>query len=57
MSTPYDIDTQLKRNKNDLMTQSEYARIIESLIHLIKYLRGIMNYGIPYTGFSFHFIR
>ncbi|XP_071939234.1 uncharacterized protein [Coffea arabica] len=85
VSTPYDANTQLKKNNGDPIAQSKYAQIIGSLMHLmnftrpdiayavcrlsrythnpnhehwfalvrlLKYLRGTMNFGILYSGFS-----
>ncbi|XP_071912216.1 uncharacterized protein [Coffea arabica] len=85
VSTPYDANTQLKKNNGDPIAQSKYAQIIGSLMHLMnftrpdiayvvcrlsrythnpnrehwfalvrlmKYLRGTMNFGILYSGFS-----
>jgi hypothetical protein len=33
VSTSYDINTQLKKNKGEVIAQLEYAQIIRSLIH------------------------
>ena len=84
MSTPYDSNTHLMKNRGDPVGKAEYAHIIGSLMYLMnfsrpdiayavcrlrryahnpnndhwsalarlmKYLRGIMNYGILYSGF------
>jgi hypothetical protein len=46
MSTPYDANTQLKKNKGEATTQLEYARIIESLMHLMNFTRLDISYII-----------
>ncbi|XP_071928133.1 uncharacterized protein [Coffea arabica] len=84
VSTPYDANTQLKKNNGNPIAQSKYAQIIGSLMHLMnftrpdiayavcrlsrythnpnrehwftlvrlmKYLRGTVNFGILYSGF------
>lgn len=33
--TPYDANNELKNNRGDSISQSEYAKIIDSLIHLM----------------------
>ena len=37
MSTPYDVNIQLRKNKGEAITQLEYARIIGSLIYLMNF--------------------
>ena len=82
---PYDQSVNLIKHEGDPLAQSEYAKIIGSLLHLmnftrldiayamcrlskyahcpsnghwttllrvLRYLRGTMNYGIHYSGFS-----
>ena len=39
MSTPYDVNTHLMKNRGDSMGQAEYAQIIGSLMHLMKFSR------------------
>ena len=39
MSTPYDANTHLKKNRGDPMDQVEYAQIIGSLMHLMNFSR------------------
>ena len=84
MSTPHDLSSQLKKNKEHSIAQIEYAQIIRSLMYLmnctrpdiayavgrlsrytqspnqdhwtivcriLKYLRGIINYGLCSSGF------
>ena len=46
VSTPYDANTQLKKNKGEAATQLEYAPIIESLMHLMNFTRLDISYVI-----------
>ena len=39
MSTPYDANTHLMKNRGDPVGQAEYAQIIGSLMHLINFSR------------------
>ena len=38
MSTPYDANTHLMKNRGHLVGQAEYAQIIRSLMHLMNFL-------------------
>ena len=39
MSTPYDANTHLMKNRGDPVGQAQYAKIIGSLMHLMKFSR------------------
>nr|KYP54650.1 Retrovirus-related Pol polyprotein from transposon TNT 1-94 [Cajanus cajan] len=44
VTTPYNVNSQLKQNKGDYFAQSRYAQIIGSLLHL-------MNFSRPHIGY------
>ena len=46
MQSPFDSNTQLKKNKGDLVNQSEYAQIIGSLLHLMNFTRPDIAYAM-----------
>ena len=46
MSTPYDANTQLKKNLGEPIAQSEYAQIIGSLMHLMNFSRPDIAYAV-----------
>ena len=46
VSTPYDANTHLMKNRGDLMGQAEYAQIIESLMHLMNFSRPDIAYAV-----------
>ena len=46
MSTPYDANTHLMKNRGDLVGQAEYAHIIESLMHLMNFSRLDIAYEV-----------
>ena len=46
VSTPYDANSQLKKNKGDPVAQSEYAQIIGSLLHLMNFSRSNIAYAV-----------
>ncbi|GMI86655.1 cysteine-rich RLK (RECEPTOR-like protein kinase) 8 [Hibiscus trionum] len=46
VSTSYDANTQLKKNRGDLVAQSEYAQIIGSLMHLMNFSRPDIAYDV-----------
>jgi hypothetical protein len=46
MSTPYNSNSQLKKNKGDLVSQSEYAQIIGSFLHLMNFSRSDIAYVV-----------
>ena len=46
VSTPYDANTQLMKNRGDLVAQSEYAQIIGSLLHLMNFSRPDIAYAV-----------
>ena len=39
VSTPYDANTHLMKNRSDSIGQAEYAQIIRSLMHLMNFSR------------------
>ncbi|KAL6319947.1 hypothetical protein AAG906_037023 [Vitis piasezkii] len=49
VSTPYDLSSQLKKNREHSVAQIEYAQIIGSLMYLINYTRPDISYAV---GFS-----
>ena len=46
MSTPYDANTHLMKNRGDHVSQVEYAQIIGSLMHLINFSRPDIAYSL-----------
>ncbi|RVW95091.1 Retrovirus-related Pol polyprotein from transposon TNT 1-94 [Vitis vinifera] len=60
MSTPYDLSSQLKKNKEHSIAQIELSRYTQSpnwdhwtvVRRVLKYLRGTINYGLCFSGFS-----
>ncbi|XP_071905928.1 uncharacterized protein [Coffea arabica] len=46
VSTPYDANTQLKKNNGDPIAQSKYAQIIGSLMHLMNFTRPDIAYAV-----------
>ena len=46
MSTTYDANTHLMKNQDDHVTQSEYAQIIGSLMHLMNFFRPDIAYVV-----------
>jgi hypothetical protein len=46
VSTPYDANSQLKKNKGDAVGQLEYAQIIGSLMHLMNFTRPDIAYAV-----------
>jgi len=46
VSTPYDANTQLKKNKGEPVAQREYAQIIGSLLHLMNFSRPDIAYDV-----------
>ena len=46
MSTSYDANTHLMKNQGDLVGQSEYAKIIRSLMHLMNFSRPDIVYTV-----------
>ena len=46
MSTPYDANTHLMKNRDDLVGQSEYVQIIGSLMHLMNFSRLDIAYAV-----------
>ena len=46
MSTPYDANTHLIKNRGDPMGQAEYAQIIWSLMHLMNFSRPDIAYAV-----------
>ena len=46
MSTPYDANSQLKKNRGEPIAQTQYAQIIGSLFHLMNFSRPDIAYVI-----------
>lgn len=46
VSTPYDGSIHLRKNKDQSVSQSEYAQIIGSLMHLMNYTRPDIAYDV-----------
>ena len=46
VSTPYDSNTHLMKNRGDLVGQAEYAQIIGSLMHLMNFSRPDISYAV-----------
>ena len=46
MSTPYDLSSQLKKNKEHSVAQTEHAQIIGSLMYLANYTRLDIAYVV-----------
>ena len=46
VSTPYDANTHLMKNRDDHIGQSEYAQIIGSLMHLTNFSRLSIVYAV-----------
>ena len=46
VATPYDANSQLKKNKGDPVAQSKYAQIIGSLMHLMNFTRPDIAYVV-----------
>jgi len=46
VSTPYDGNIHLRKNKDQSVSQSEYAQIIGSLMHLMNYTRPDIAYVV-----------
>ena len=46
VSTPYDANTHLMKNRGDPMGQAEYAQIIGSLMHLMNFSRPDIAYAV-----------
>ena len=46
MSTPYDANTHLMKNRGDSVGQAEYAKIIGSLMHLMNFSRLVIAYAV-----------
>ena len=46
MSTAYDAITHLMKNRSDPMGQAEYAQIIGSMMHLMKFSRPNIAYAV-----------
>ena len=46
VSTPYDVNTHLMKNRGDPVGQAEYARIIRSLMHFMNFSRSDIAYAV-----------
>ena len=44
MSTPYDVNSQLKKNRGEPIAQTQYAQIIGSLLYLMNFFRADIAY-------------
>ena len=54
LSTPYDANSQLKKNKDDVVSQLKYAQIIGSLMHLINFTWPDIAYVVCRLGKDIH---
>ena len=46
VSTPYDVNTYLMKNRDDPMGQAEYAQIIRSRMHIMNFSRPDIAYAV-----------
>ena len=46
VSTPYDANSKLKKNKGEFISQTQYAQIIGSLLHLMSFSRPDIAYTV-----------
>ena len=46
VSTPYDVNSKLKKNRGESISQTQYAQIIGSLLHLMSFSRPDIAYAI-----------
>ena len=46
LSTPYDANTHLMKNRGDRVGQAEYAQIIGNLMHLMNFSRPDIAYAV-----------
>jgi len=46
VSTPYDANSKLKKNKGESISQTQYAQIIESLLCLMSFSRPDIAYAV-----------
>ena len=46
MSTPYDVNSQLKKNRGEPIAQTQYAQIIGSLLYLMNFFRPDIAYAV-----------
>jgi len=46
MSTPYDTNSQLRKNRGEPIAQTQYAQIIGSLLHLMNISRPDIAYAV-----------
>ena len=44
VSTPYDANSKLKKNRQESISQTQYAQIIGSLLHLMSFSRPCLLY-------------
>ena len=52
--TPYDISIHLKKNKKSSVSQTEYAKIIGSIIFLMNYTRSDIAYVVSRMSRDMH---
>lgn len=55
VSTPYDANTHLIKNRGDLVAQFEYAYIIGSLMHLMNFIISDIAYTICRLSIYAHY--
>jgi len=46
VSTSYEANSKLKKNKGEYISQTQYAQIIESLLHLMSFSRPDIAYAV-----------
>jgi len=46
VSTPYDANSKLKKNRGESISQTQYAQIIGSLLHLMSFSRPDIAYAV-----------
>ena len=46
VSTPYDANSNLMKNRGEFISQSQYAQIIESLLHSMSFFRLDIAYAV-----------
>ena len=46
VSTPYDANSKLKKNRGESISQTQYAKMIGSLLHLMSFSRPDIAYAV-----------
>ena len=58
MSSPYDANSKLKKNIREFISQTQYAQIVWSLLHLMSFSKPDIAYAVgklsTYTQCSSH---